>query len=932
MIDRYSFLNAINCKYIELLYEKYKKNPDLLESSWKHFFNGFDFVKDNYEKGNKNYLLFKEKKYFSVDDLNKEFMVLNLIQDYKISGHFFANTNSIFDNEYVKKTLPYYINLEKFGLSNNDLNKKFEAGKTIGLNNSSLKKIVDYLNNIYCNTIGIEYMHILNPKKIKWIEKWLQTKKFYLHKKEKIFFLKKLNNAVYFENFVHKKFVGQKRFSIEGVEVLLPVLEDIITYSSDNYNTKCFIFGMTHRGRLNILSNFFRKDISQIFNEFKGKEYNENEEEYSGDVKYHLGFSKVRNTSTGKKIEMHLVPNPSHLESVISIVEGLTRSKIDIYFSKNKKKEYNKIIPILIHGDAALSGQGIVYEVLQLSKLDGYKTGGTIHIVINNQIGFTTNPKDGRSSIYCTDIAKFMLSPILHVNAEDIESVIKTIRFAIDFRMRYKEDIFIDLIGYRKYGHNEGDEPRFTQPILYNKIIPKRINGYEIYKRKLEKEGIIDKENSVKIEKEYEYLLNIKYKNAKNIKYNIVYPFLELKEKNINFSIKSNKDNNLKKLDTSYPKEKILEISKKLFTLPKEKKFFRKTIDIFKKRLNMINEGLVDWSMAELLSYGTLLSEKYDIRLSGQDVSRGTFSQRHAIIKTEGEEEFVIFNKIEKGTNGKICILNSPLSEYGVLGFEYGYSIGSPFVLTLWEAQFGDFSNSAQIIIDQYITSAENKWKIKNGIVLLLPHGYEGQGPEHSSARIERYLQLCAKNNIFIANCTTPSNFYHLLRRQMKLKFRKPLVIFTPKSLFRNKKCISTIEELSTSYFKEVLDDHTIKFDEINKIKKIIFCSGKIYYDLLNKKELIKNDDTALIRIEQIYPLEIKNINKILSKYTKTKKIFWVQEEPENMGLWSYISKKLYKFISFNLISPPENSSPSTGSYENFLKIQNNILDQSFFQ
>lgn len=909
MNDRYSFLNAIHFENIEFLYNKYKENHNSIESTWSAFFHGFDFGRENY----KNVIKSESDIY---DIIKKEFSVYNLIHAYRKRGHFFTNTNPI------RKRRKYFpsLDLKNFGLSEEELDTYFEVGKLIGIGKTSLRDIINHLKKIYCGSIGIEYMYISNPEKIQWIEKWFYKEKLQFSPEEKKFFLKKLNEAVTFENFIHTKFVGQKRFSIEGNESTLPALEEMIEYTSNRYLTEDFIIGMSHRGRLNILSNFFQKNYSHIFSEFQGKEYKE--KTFSGDVKYHLGFSRIRKTRKGRYIKMNLVPNPSHLESVDAIVEGITKAKIDIIYNQNSNSE--KIIPILIHGDAALSGQGIVYEVLQLSQLKGYQTGGTIHIVINNQIGFTTNYTEGRSSTYCTDIAKTLMVPVLHVNADDVESVIRSIYFAVDFRMRYHEDIFIDLLGYRKYGHNEGDEPRFTQPSLY-KAISKHPNSYNLYKKKLLKEKIINHDDVKNMEKEYENTLHVEYNEASNIKWNVLNSFLEDEWKD--FPIVSHNEEIFKKVDTRFPIEKIIKISNQIFSLPKKKKFFRKTKFIFLQRLEMIKKELVDWSMAELLAYGTLLYEGICIRLSGEDVARGTFSQRHAVVKTEEEEEIILLNQICP-KQGKIQIFNSPLSEYGVLGFDYGYAMYSPHVLTLWEAQFGDFVNGGQIIIDQYISSGENKWKIRNGIVLLLPHGYEGQGPEHSSARIERYLQLCANNNLFVVNCTTPANFYHLLRRQMKLKYRKPLIVFTPKSLLRNTKCLSTIQDLATGMFQEILDDPYVK--NVNKITKLIFCSGKMYYELLNKKESIQDEKTALIRIEQIYPLKMEKIKKLIDKYKNKKEIFWVQEEPENMGLWSFILMKLGNIISFNLIAPSESSSPSTGSYPDFLRIQNKILKKAF--
>ncbi len=905
--DRYSFLNAFHIKDIESIYEKFKINPNLVEPTWSAFFSGFDFGEENNKYNNNLKNIIK-----------KNFLLYNLIQYYKNYGHFFAKKNPIEKNVFK---FPFEKKLELH--NDKEIKNHFYSKKMINFENISLKKTIHNLKNTYCGSIGLEYMHIIDYEKIQWIEKWFKKKSIKLSIDDKKNILYKLYKTISLENFIHKKFPGQKRFSIEGNESVLLALEDIIEFSSKQYLTETFVIGMAHRGRLNVISNLFNIDYSKIFSEFKEIEYKD--KSFSGDVKYHLGFSVFRYTNLYKYIELNLVPNPSHLESVNPVVEGISRAKIDILYNGNSKK----VIPILIHGDASLSGQGIVYEVLQLSKLKGYKTGGTIHIVINNQIGFTTDICDSRSSIYCTDVAKVVSSPVIHVNSEDIESVIHSIRFAIDYRMNYNNDIFIDLIGYRKYGHNESDEPRFTNPSIY-KIISKKINCYDIYKEKLKTEKIIDDNEIQNIEYKQQLLLNKKYKNSKKIKWKFINTFLE-DNKWKRFPIVFDDKSVFKKVNTKFPIETIIDIAYKIFTIPDNKNFIKKIKSIFKKRLKMINNNYVDWSMAELLSYGTLLYEGFNIRLSGEDVARGTFSQRHIVIKTEEEEELIILNNIiNKNILSKVEVYNSPLSEYGVLGFDYGYSMVSPYVLNLWEAQFGDFSNGAQIIIDQYISSGEKKWKIKNGIVLLLPHGDEGQGPEHSSARIERYVQLCANNNLFIVNCTTPSNFYHLIRRQMKFCFRKPLIVFTPKSLLRNTKCISSIEDLSNGFFQEIMDDFTIKDSEKEKIEKIIICSGKIYYDLLDKRYIIKDNKTALIRIEQIYPLKIKKIINILDKYKNKKKIIWVQEEPSNMGLWSFISMKFRVINSLKLVSTPENSSPSTGSYADYLRNKHKLLEKAF--
>lgn len=922
-MDRYSFLNAMHSKQLSMLYEKYLSTPDIIEPSWRAFFQGFDFAQENYNKKDKkidvslkNFVFDKNVIQTISEKLSKEFKVINLINAYRTRGHLFTKTNPIQEGKKYEPNL----NLYHFELLETDFDTIFDASKIIGIESTSLKNIIQHLKKIYCDSIGIEYMHIHELEKITWIQKWVEINdnrpKLSFKEKQKILF--QLNQSIVFENFLHTKFVGQKRFSIEGNESLFPAVYEIIEYASNYYKTEEFIMGMTHRGRLNIFSNLFNKNCARIFSEFSSKEYEDTI--FSGDVKYHLGATMIKkNDKTGKLIKIKLVPNPSHLETINSIVQGITRAKIDNYYSGNT----TKILPLLIHGDAAVAGQGIVYEILQMSNLKGYTTGGTIHIVINNQIGFTTNYFDARSSMYCTDIAKILDSPIIHVNSDDIEAVIHTVRFAVDFRMRYHQDVFIDLVGYRKYGHNEGDEPRFTQPLLY-KTIRNHPNTLNIYKKKLEKDGVITLKLFNEIDSKYKEYLNKNYEESKNINKSKLDAFIVNDEFN-NFPI-INEEKIFEKIDTTFSINRLRQINQIINTLPIGKIFYRKTKKLFEQRLKMVQENnIIDWSIAELLSYASLLDEGYHVRLSGEDVERGTFSHRHGLITSEDEEKYILLNHIHD-KQGKMYIYNSLLSEYGVLGFDYGYAMTSPNTLTLWEAQFGDFSNGAQIIIDQYIASAEDKWKISNGLVILLPHGYEGQGAEHSSARIERYLQLCARYNIFVANCTTPSNFYHILRRQIKFSFRKPLIIFTPKSLLRHHRCISKLEELSKGSFQEIIDD--IFADPI-KINKLAFCSGKIYYELLERKEKIGDETTALIRIEQLYPLHKKSIQNIIKRYFNNKYLFWVQEEPENMGAWLYILR-YFKELPWKLIAPEESATTAPGSNEYFLKIQTKIIESVF--
>lgn len=902
-MEKYSFLNALHPKLIEELYQKYIQNPASIEPSWQFFFKGFDF--------GTSIISFTEFE----NNILKEFQVISLIESYKNIGHIFSITNPIRRN-YCRNHNNYGLNIEEFGLSSVDLYKVFQASKLLSKKPSTLSIILESLKSIYCESIGIEYIYISNPEKIAWLQTRINKNDNhpFISREYKKKLLKKLHEAIVFENYLHTKFASKKRFSIEGNETLLPAIDELLEYASASYDVEELVVGMAHRGRLNVLANIFKKDLSEMFSEFNSNEYEEIG--FSGDVKYHLGSTTIRKNRNGKRIRIILVPNPSHLESVDPIVEGIARANIDHSFCGN----YKKLIPILIHGDAAISGQGIIYEIVQMSQLPGYNSGGTIHIIVNNQVGFTTNYIDGRSSIYCTDIAKVILSPVLHVNADDVEAVVHAVQIAVDFRQHFKQDIFIDLLGYRKYGHNEGDEPMFTQPILYKRIA-NHPTAKNIYIKKLENEQISDID--VIQEEDFINKLDLAYERSHSIKYNKFYPFIT--DECNNFYLLEPGDIFFENIDTSFPIDKLYEIGKKISSLPKGLIFYTKIEKLFKKRNEIIDKGqFIDWGMAELLAYGSLLYEGFEVRLTGEDVERGTFSHRHAVVKTENKEEkFITLNNINK-KQAYVAIHNSPLSEYGVMGFDYGYALFSPNTLTIWESQFGDFSNGAQIIIDQYISAAEDKWKMQNGLVLLLPHGYEGQGPEHSSARIERFLQLCCSYNMFILNCTNPSNFFHALRRQIKCFFRKPLIVFTPKSLLRHHFCVCSLEDLAIGSFQDIIDDHNANS---KKVTKLVFCSGKIYYELFEKRENIKAKHIALIRLEQLYPINTKNIENILIKYDNYERLLWVQEEPANMGAWPYISQTKFHF---ELIARIKSASPSSGSYKNFIRTQEEILDRVF--
>ena len=908
-MDKFSFLNSAHTSFFAEMYDQYLESPDTLEPSWKAFFQGFDF---GLESAN---ITVEGQKFEVPENISKEFKVVNLIDAYRQRGHLFTITNPVRQRRKYSPTL----DIENFGLTQKDLDLVFSAGEVVGIGPDKLSNIIDHLKKIYCESIGLEYMYIRDPEKVKWIQNFINVNgnQPNFSKSEKLSILDSLNKAYTFENFLQKKYVGQKRFSLEGGESLIPAVDFLIDSAAEK-GVEEFVMGMSHRGRLNTLVNIFGKSSREIFGEFEGKDYEE--DIFDGDVKYHLGWTSERTSSSGKKINMNLAPNPSHLESVDPIVQGIARAKLENDFDNNT----NKVLPIIVHGDAAIAGQGVVYEVVQMSRLKGYSTGGTIHLIVNNQVGFTTNYLDARSSTYCSDIGKVTLSPVLHVNSDDVEAVIHAVTFALEYRNRFNRDVFIDLLGYRKYGHNEGDEPRFTQPKLY-KYISGHPNPRDIYASKLMDQGIINNDHISKIESKYFAKLEGELTDSKKKEKTKITPFMQEVWEGFN---RVDENKMLEDFTTSSSKDVVLKVSKSITSLPK-KSFLKKIIKLFDSREKLILEnGKVDWAVAELLAYGTLLTEGFNVRISGQDVERGTFSHRHAVLKSEdSEEEYLPLNNIESRNKGLFRIYNSPLSEYGVLGFDYGYALASPNCLTIWEAQFGDFSNGAQIIIDQYISSAEDKWKLQNGIVLYLPHGYEGQGAEHSSARMERYLQLCAKDNMYAANCTTPSNLFHLLRRQMLTKFRKPLILFTPKSLLRHPKVVSNIDELTNSKFIPVISDPEI---DPAKVDSLVFCSGKFYFDLVDYRENNNIKNVAIVRIEQLFPLPVKLIISEIKKFSNATDIVWAQEEPRNMGAWNHI--QTYHPIAKNMRPATRRfyGSTASGSYTRFERRHNQVIEYVF--
>lgn len=902
-MDRYSFINNSDPAIIEELYKKFKEAPHELDKGWRSFFEGMDFGIKNYSQGQTN----------SINP--DEFKVINLINDYRRRGHLFTKTNPVRKRRVYKPDL----SITNYNLTDKDLERTFEAGRKVGIGSAKLKDIITFLEKTYCRSIGVEYLFIRDLNIVNWLQNHFESTKNnpVYSKDEKLYILEKLRRSVMFESFLQKKFPGQKRFSLEGAEALIPALDAIMEKGSE-MGIKEFIIGMSHRGRLNVLVNILRKPFKDVFSEFEGVEYDD--EGLLGDVKYHLGYTVTRNSSAGKKIKFTLTPNPSHLEAVDPVVEGITRAKIDEIYNGDS----NLIAPILIHGDASIAGQGVVYEVIQMQDLKGYTTGGTIHLVINNQLGFTTDYLDARSSTYCTDVAKTTLSPVFHVNGDDPEAMVYCIQTAMEFRNKFKKDVFIDILCYRRYGHNEGDEPRFTQPILY-KAIEKHPNPYQIYKKELINQGIVTEEKCKQEESAFNNKLEKNYKEGKNHKKVTIHSFLEDTWQGIE---KASDSSFLSSPDTSITSKELIHIVTNLTKLPSDKKFFRKSIRLQQQRKKMLEDGgKFDWAMGELLAYGSLVSAGIPVRFSGQDVERGTFSHRHAVLRIEDSEEKYIPLQHINPNQAPFEIYNSSLSEYGVLGFEYGYSLASPQKLTIWEAQFGDFANAAQVIFDQFISSAEDKWNVMNDLVVLLPHGYEGQGPEHSSARMERYLLLCADNNIQVANCTTPANLFHIMRRQLYRPFRKPLIIFTPKSLLRHPQCVSSINDFTIGGFREVIDDTT---ELPEKVNKVVLCTGKIYYELLEENKKQKSDNVAIIRIEQLYPFPKDQLIKILKRYENTKTLIWAQEEPANMGAWQFIYNILSNEINIKVISRPASGSPATGSNKFHVIRQQKIIDKVF--
>ena len=957
--EKTSFLSKSNSAFIEQMYVKFINKDKDLPESWQHYFeamgedldivakeiNGpswslkkkidIDELQKKIEQEEK--IISKENttNVVSSDDLiktnNNSIRAVALIRAYRQRGHLLAKLDPLgmMKTEYLDELHP-----DHYGFKKEDYNSKIYLDGVINKKHSNIREILEFLKKTYCGPIGYEYMHISNPVERKWIRDRIEKDdtaiQFTQNGKEAI--LNKLIQAEGFEKFLHIKYVGTKRFGLDGAESLIPSLEQIIKIGGQS-KVKEIKIGMSHRGRLNVLANVLQKSYKRIFNEFAG-DISSPSKDGAGDVKYHLGASSDREFD-GNIVHVSLTDNPSHLEAVNPVVLGQTRAKQ--YFHEDHER--NKVIPILIHGDAAFAGQGVVAECFAMSGLSGHNTGGAIHIIVNNQIGFTTSPEYARSSPYPSDVAKMVDAPILHVNGDDPEAVVYATRIATEFRLKFNRDVVIDLICYRRFGHNEGDEPSFTQPLMYKKI-RSHPSPVEVYGGQLVNESTITEENLNEKIKDFKNLLDQQYKSAKDYQ-----PKIEWFEGTWSrYKPERGKD---KRGVSGFDISKLKEISDKICTTPSDKKIHKTIQKILEQRKNSVTKGLgIDWSTAEALAFGSLLEEGYPVRLVGQDSARGTFSQRHSVLKNQDDSSrYIPLNNISKNQK-RFEVIDSFLSELAVLGFEYGYSLVEPNTLTLWEAQFGDFANGAQVVIDQFIASGERKWTRASGLVMLLPHGYEGQGPEHSSARLERFLQLCANDNLQVVNCTTPANYYHALRRQMHRDFRKPLIVMTPKSLLRNKLCVSNIEDFGKdTFFHRVLEDHAlnqkngfIELEESSKIKKVILCSGKVYFDLLDAREKLKKNNVVLYRIEQLYPFPAKSLVKELKKYAQSSKFYWCQEEPKNMGAWfsvrDYIQWTLDTINANNnkisYIGRSPDASTATGYAKRHISQQQEIINKVF--
>ena len=895
-----------NTALLEELYENYTKNPSSVSNDWQVFFkeveNGVSYNGKSSSKPNP----FQDVNASSLQEMG----IINLLNAYRRQGHLAANLDPLG----ISKPDRSFIDQKLRHLGNDYLETEVETGNPT-LGKTKLKNVVDWYEKTYCGPIGCEQYYLVNEEEREWLQQKMELtgNSNKLPKDTRLRLFKKLYQADYFENFLAKKFVGKKRFSLEGGESIIPMMDTIVE-ESGNYNMEAIIFGMAHRGRLNVLVNTIQKPASLIFAEFEEKA--SNDLSYA-DVKYHLGYSNTIKTQSGKEVKLSLLFNPSHLEAADPVVTGNVRARQTLSNDKNREK----IMPILIHGDAAFAGQGVVAETLNLMNLEGYTTGGTFHIIINNQIGFTTLPNESRSTMYSSDLAKGFQIPIFHVNGDDPEASYRTVKLLLEYRQKFHKDVIIDLICYRRLGHNENDEPAFTQPYMYN-IIKNHPPTVQLYEKQLLATGEITSAEIEAIKLEVRTWLEDSFNEAKNKDVKMQVDTMRGVWEGLSLNPTGQEPVTAAKSDS------INRVVQSITTWPKDFTPNPKLVKLMENRSKMgKGEVKMDWGFGELLGFGTLLDDGFNVRLSGQDAQRGTFTHRHAVIvDTTNNSKYMGLAHIQS-KQGSIEVINSSLSEYAVIGFEYGYSLADPNTLVIWEAQFGDFANTAQVIFDQFISSSEVKWQRRSGLVVLLPHGYEGQGPEHSSARLERVLQLCAENNMQVANCTTPAQYFHLLRRQMHRKYRKPLIMMSPKSLLRHPMAISDITELTNGKFESVLDETG---NDPKKIKKIIFCSGKVFYDLYDARQKAEINDRVIIRIEELYPFPEDSIKAILKKYPNATEQVWAQEEPQNQGAWMYIrdafDEVTGKAGSIKYIGRKKSASPAAGHLKVHAKEQEELV------
>ncbi|GAB3520347.1 2-oxoglutarate dehydrogenase family protein [Emticicia fontis] len=935
-MDQFSYIANADVAALDAIYQQYKQDPSSVDESWQNFFRGFEFSQTYNSNGHTNgtngtatgvapTATPSKTAPASAEHTRKEMEVVHLIRGYRSRGHLLSKINPIGPRKDRKSML----DLKDFNLSEADLDTVFEAGVELFGEAATLRKIVDALTKVYLGKIGFEYLYIRDRHAKSWLRKKIEQEYLFFDpsREQKLRIFEKLNEAVNFENFLHTKFLGKKRFSLEGGESTIPALDIAINRGAE-LGVEEVVIGMAHRGRLNILTNILQKPYEQVFNEF---EENVQLDAYSdGDVKYHMGYSSQVETPEGKRVSLKLMANPSHLEAVNPVVVGYARARADAHYEKAAVKPndrddiYDKILPIVIHGDAAIAGQGIVYEVTQMSNLPGYYTGGTLHFVINNQVGFTTDFEDARSSIYCTDIAKIIDAPIFHVNGDDPEAVVYAMKLATEFRQEFNRDVFVNMICYRKYGHNESDEPRMTQPTMY-KVIDTHPNTREIYLQELMERGEADAKFSEELKKEFEGELQDLLAKVKQKQLPYQKPKLEEDWEKLRRSVPEDFEQSPV---TGIPLEEIEKIGKALANVPQGFKPLKQIEKVLEERRAIFaQEKPFNWSVGELMAYGAILDSGKVVRITGQDVQRGTFTHRHAVLHDADTNQLYTNLAHIDEKQGKFEIYNSLLAEYGVMGFEYGYSMANPNALVIWEAQFGDFSNGAQIMIDQFIAASESKWNSMNGLVLLLPHGYEGQGPEHSNARPERFLQLAAEYNMYVCVCTTPANIFHMLRRQLALPFRKPCIHMSPKSMLRHPLAVSKIEDFAEgTRFQETIGDN---YADPKKVKRVLLCSGKVYYDLLDKQQKENRTDVAIIRVEQLHPFPAKQIEAHLAKYKKPQ-VIWVQEEPENMGYWSFVLREFPQIGVGNVVARKSSASPATGYTKIHAKEQADIVERAF--